>query len=97
MPPPWTVNPDAAVSVTRYALGERQVLHLLNYAYDESVDTVTPARDVRLRVPWQGGAAAARLLDLGGERVLETKNEDGTLVVEVPEIDPYAVLVIDRR
>jgi len=88
---------DAAVSVTRYALGERLVLHLLNYGYDESVDTVTPARDVRLRIPWEGGAAGARLLDLGGERALETKNEDGTLVVEVPEIDPYAVLVIDRR
>jgi hypothetical protein len=85
---------DAAVSVTRYALGERLVLHLLNYAYDEASDEVTPARDLRIRIPWQAGSASATVLSLDGERELTAKVEDGVLVVDVPEIDRYAVLVV---
>ena len=86
---------DPAVSVTRYALGDRQVLHLLDYRYEEATDTVTPIRDLRLRVPWQDGHASCTMVDLAGERRLPVKNEDGVLVVDVPELDPYAVLVVD--
>jgi hypothetical protein len=85
---------DPAVSVTRYALGDRQVLHPLNYGYEEATDTVTPIQDLRLRVPWQGGDASCTMVDLAGERRLPVKNEDGVLVVNVPELDPYALLVV---
>ena len=85
---------DPAVSVTRYALGDLQVLHLLDYRYEEATDSVTPIRDLRLRVPWQGGHASCTMVDLAGERRLPVKNEDGVLVVDMPELDPYAVLVI---
>ena len=57
---------DPAVSVTRYALGDRQVLHLLDYRYEEATDTVTPIRDLRLRVPWQDGDASCTMVDLAG-------------------------------
>jgi hypothetical protein len=87
---------DPSVVVTRYELGARQVLHLLNYRYDEAGDTVTPARDLRLRIPWDGAAATARLLDLEGEHEVAAKSENGTLVVEIPELAIYGVLVIDR-
>jgi hypothetical protein len=87
---------DPAVVVTRYALGDRQVLHLLNYRYDEATDTVSPARDLRLRIPWEGGSATPALVDLERERDLIANAEDGALVVEIPELAIYAVLVIDR-
>jgi len=88
---------DAAVSVTRYALDGRQVLHLLNDRYDEPTDTLSPARDVRVRIPWDGGPAAAALLDLDGEREVTAKNENGTLVVEIPELAVYGVLVVTPK
>jgi hypothetical protein len=84
---------DPAVGVIRYALDERQVLHLLNYRYDEATDSVAPITDLRLRVPWQDGHASCTLLDLGGARRLTARNEDGALVVDVPKLDPYAILV----
>jgi hypothetical protein len=87
---------DTAVSVTRYALGDRQVLQLLNYRYDEASDEVTPARDLRLRIPWRevSATATARLLDLDGELEVMAKREDGALIVEIPEFAVYGVLVI---
>jgi hypothetical protein len=86
---------DPTVNVVRWALGDRQVLHLLDYGYDPETDTITPATDVRLSVPWSGGEVAGRLLALGGETQLATRVDDGRLIVDVPRIDPYAVLVLD--
>ena len=37
------------------------------------------------------------LLSLAGELELTTKVENGTLVVDVPTLDPYAVLVASNR
>lgn len=85
---------DPMVRLTRYVLGGRQVLHLLDYRYDEATDAVTPIRDLRLRIPWEGAVASCTVLDPAGERELAAKVEDGALVVEVPEVDPYAVLVL---
>ena len=85
---------DQAVTVTRYALGDRQVLHLLDYRYDQGTDTVTPGRDLRLRIPWEEGSATVALIDLDGERDLTAKVENGTLVVEIPELAIYGVLVL---
>jgi hypothetical protein len=85
---------DPGVVATRYELGDRQVLHLLDYRYDEASDTVTPARDLRLRIPWEEGPATATLIDLDGDREVMAKSEDGTLVVEIPELAIYGVLVI---
>jgi hypothetical protein len=87
---------DPAVRVIRYAVGDRQVIHLLDYRYDEATDAVTPIRDLRLRIPWPDGHASCTMVDLGGEQRLPVENEDGALVVEVPELDPYAVLVVGQ-
>ncbi|MFB3739330.1 MAG: hypothetical protein ACE14W_10260 [Candidatus Velamenicoccus archaeovorus] len=86
---------DPTVGVVRWAWGDRQVLHLLDYGYDPATDTIRPATDVRLSVPWSGGGATGRLLALGGESDLATRTEDDRLVVDVPRIDPYAVLVLE--
>ena len=85
---------NPAVVVTRYRLGDRIVLHVLNLGYDQGSDTVTPARDERLRIPWEGASASAALLDLSGEHEMTVKNEDGALVLEIPELTMYGVLVI---
>ncbi|HEV8563648.1 MAG TPA: hypothetical protein VGR41_01905 [Actinomycetota bacterium] len=86
---------DPAVGVIRYGLGSRQVLHLLDYKYEEATDAVSPIRDLRLRVPWQHRDVRCTLLAPGLERTLVAQVEDGALVVDVPELDPYAVLVVD--
>lgn len=88
---------DPGVGVIRYVHGEDQVLHLLNYRYEQATDVVTPARDLRLRIPWSRGPASCTLLDLGGEHTLVAKEEDGTVVVDLPELDLYALLVIARE
>lgn len=85
---------DPAVVVTRYELGGRQILHVLNYRYDEASDAVSPAKDLRLRITRDGGPASASLIDLDGERELAAKSKDGTLVVEIPELAIYGLVVV---
>jgi hypothetical protein len=83
------------VGVTRYRIGDRQIVHLLDYRYDPATDAVAPATELRLRIPWQGGDAACTLLTLGVEQPLDGRIVGATLEVEIPELDPYAVLVIE--
>jgi hypothetical protein len=87
---------DPTVNAVRYTVGDRQVLHLLDYGYDPGTDTIRPATDVRLSIPWAGGDAGCRLLALDGETELAGRAEDGRLVVDVPRVDPYAVLVLEE-
>ena len=89
------VASDPAARITRFRHGEGQVFHLLSYSYDESTDAVRPIRNLSLRIPWAGGAVpVCTLIDLDGEQVLPTQLDDGTLEVETPHIDPYALLVV---
>jgi hypothetical protein len=88
---------DPTVNAVRYAWGDRQVVHLLDYGYDPETDTIRPATEVRLSIPWTGGEATCRLMALGGETELASRAEDGRLSVELPRIDPYAVLVLEKE
>lgn len=85
---------QAGVGVVRYVVGDRQVIHLLDYRYDEGSDEVRPIHDLRLRLPWNAGGVACSLFDLDGERTVRSAVEDLTLVIDVPTVDPYAVLVV---
>jgi hypothetical protein len=84
---------EPGVGVIRYAHGTRQVFHLLNYRYDEPTDSVDPVRDFHVRIPWREPTASCTLLTLVDERPLASRIDDGELIVDVPELDPYAVLV----
>jgi hypothetical protein len=88
---------DPAVNVIRWARGETQVLHLLNYDYEDETDTVTPAKDVQLTIPWAGDRPMAQLLAPNGDLALDAEITDGFVQVEVPQVDPYAVLVLTPR
>ncbi len=88
---------ESGVGVVRYASGDRQVFHLLDYRYDATTDAVTPIEDLHLRIPWQGVDAVCTLHSLAGASELTTKVENDTLVVDVPTLDPYAVLVASNR
>jgi hypothetical protein len=85
---------DAAVRVTRFAAGDRQVFHLLDLGYEQATDAITPIRDLRLRIPWSSGAVSCTVVTLDGEGPLDARVLGGELHVEVPEVDPYAVLVV---
>ena len=85
---------DPAAVVTRYRVGERHVLHLLDYRYDEATDTITPIADLELRMPWPTRDASCWMVTLDGRRDLVAHVEDAELIVEVPELDPYAVLIV---
>ncbi len=84
-----------SVNVVRYVLGDGHVLHLLNYDYDVETDRVTTAHDVRIRVPWgRGAGASAARLRTGGEDSVPCRMEDGDLVVDLGELDLYAMIVL---
>ncbi|HEU4356804.1 MAG TPA: hypothetical protein VFT27_14540 [Actinomycetota bacterium] len=85
---------DPTVNAIRYAWGDKLVVHLLDYGYDPETDTIRPATDVRVSVPWSGGEANARLLSLEGEADVPSRVEGDRLVIDVPKVDPYAVLVL---
>jgi len=85
---------DPAINVVRYRRGDSQVLHLLDYAYEAATDTIAPASDVRLSIPWTDGAAQCSLLAPHSETNLTGRIDGDRLIVEVPRIDPYAVLVV---
>jgi hypothetical protein len=85
---------ERGVGVVRSIQEDRQVFHLLSYRYDEATDSVDPATDFTLRIPWDGPVTDCTLRSLAGERSLASSVENGTLLVEVPRIDPYAVLVV---
>jgi hypothetical protein len=91
------VASDPGVRVTSFDLDGRRVLHLLNVGYDEAGDSAPPVTGLRLRVPWTREDASCTLLDLEGESRLESGVRDGVLSVEVPRLDPYAVLVAAPR
>jgi hypothetical protein len=85
---------ERGVGIVRSIQEGRQVFHLLSYRYDETTDTVAPVKDLALRIPWAGSAASCTLRSLAGELRLISRIENGTLHVEVPLVDPYAVLVV---
>jgi hypothetical protein len=84
---------EPGVGLVRYVDGHRQVIHLLDYRYDEATDSVSPVRDLHLRIPWRDADASCTLLTLAGERPLASRVDNGALLVDVPELDPYAVLI----
>lgn len=85
---------DPAVLAVRYALPDAHVVHLLNHAYQPDTDTVRPARDVRVSIPWSGPPPTCTLSDLHGDVELEPQSRDGRVETLVPAVDPYAVLVV---
>lgn len=88
---------DPSVQPVRWAVGERQVLHLLNYGYDAATDVVTPVHDIEVRVPWSGGTASCTLVATDGERPLACRVDGDDLVIEVPKLDLYALVTIGRE
>jgi hypothetical protein len=86
---------DPMVNVIRYATGDEQVLHLLNYNYDASADRVLPSRDVRIVLPWEPGTEpTCTLLQPGGEQRLECAQDRGELELTIPDLDLYGLVVV---
>jgi hypothetical protein len=86
---------DPSVNALRYRLDGRQVLHLLNYRYQADGDCIEPVRDLQVRVPWAGGPASATLLRLDDERTVPCRVEGDVVVLDIGELDLYAVVVVE--
>lgn len=86
---------DPSVRVTHTRVGPRHVLHLLTLDYDEASDAVGPVRDLEVDVPWAWDPPAVTLLTPGAERQLDARVDEGRLRIGVPDLDPYALLVLD--
>jgi hypothetical protein len=80
---------------TRYRRGDQMVIHLLNYDYDEVSDSVRPAVQLEVSLPWREGAPAARLLDVNGVRPVAARVEEGALVARIDRLDLYGLLVLE--
>jgi hypothetical protein len=89
------LSSDPTVSTVRYAWGDRQVVHLLDCGYDPRPTPSGRDRHSALG-PWPAGEATCRLLALGGETEPSSRVEGGRLIVDVPTVDPYAVLVLEE-
>jgi hypothetical protein len=87
---------EPGLGIVRSIQEGRHVLHLLSYRYDEASDTVTPVRDARLRIPWDGSGASCTVRTLAGERPVGSRIDGESVIVDVPDVDPYAVLVVER-
>jgi hypothetical protein len=86
---------DPSVNALRYSLDGRHVLHLLNYGYQAEGDRVVPVQGLQVRVPWTGGAASATIIRLDDERTVSSTVEDGDVVLDIGEIDLYALVVVE--
>ena len=93
--PSRIVVSDAAVNAIRYVRGAQQIIHLINYGYDAERDQVTPVKGLRVVLPESSDARSCRLLDVDGERTVDFRHEADRLVVDVPDLDVYAVLVVE--
>jgi hypothetical protein len=83
------------VNVVLYRKGDEHILHLLNYDYQESDDTVAPKQDVAISMVWSGEAVPGiRWLTLDGEESLPARVDDGRLSFTIPKLDPYGLAVI---
>jgi hypothetical protein len=94
---------DPNVNVIRWVIGTEQVLHLLNYNYDEATDQVKSVTDLRIRVPWPSGRSVAcsslrpGLLRPGREEPIQSTAENGDLVLLIPELDLYGLLIMREK
>ena len=86
---------DPSVNALRYRLDGRQVLHLLNYRYQADGDCIEPVHDLQVRVPWAGGPASATLFRLDDERTVPCRVEGDDVVLDIGELDLYAVVVVE--
>jgi len=89
---------DPMVNVIRYATGDEQVLHLLNYNYDAGADRLVPSRDLRIFLPWQpGDEPTCTLLRPDGEQRLECALGNGELTLKIPDLDLYGLVVVAKN
>ncbi len=86
---------ETTVNAIRYVRGAQQVIHLVNYGYDADRDKVSRVEGLHVALPDSSGVRSCRLLDLDGERTLDFRHESDGVVVEVPDLDVYAVLVVE--
>jgi hypothetical protein len=86
---------DPFVSAIRSVSGDRQVLHLLNSAYDPETDVVTTSRDLRVRVSWRRDRASCTHVGPDGDHLLPVQVERDELVFELPALDLYALIVLE--
>jgi hypothetical protein len=91
----WVRSSAPSVSVVRTASWQRQVLHVINYAYDAASDVVTTARDVQMRVPWSGGPATCTHVAADGDHLLPSRLDGDELVFSLPAVDLYALIVLE--
>lgn len=83
------------VNVSRYHNGSGTILHFINYDYDESSDSVAPARELKVQLPWSGKTQPQlRWISLDGEEQLECQRMNGELFFTVPRLDLCGLAVL---
>jgi hypothetical protein len=86
---------NALVNVIRYTKGDETILHFLNYDYHASDDSVRPAENLAVRVPWEGDQAPrVRWVTLEGEQSLPASCVDRILSFKIPRLGLYGFAVL---
>ncbi len=87
----WLDN--AALGMQHVKTPDTEVVHLLNYDYDEAADAVRKAENVTLYA--RTAAQSARMLTVEGETPLAAVREGDILRVALPPVPVYAAIVLE--
>ena len=89
-----------SVFVQSYLAGDRLYVHLINYDYELTTDTVNPAQGLSLQVrcPSDFVPSNIKLIspDLGQTVELEFSMDNGYVSFEVPELLFWDVVIMER-
>ncbi len=81
---------------------ERLILNLVNYDYDVRHDSIRPAEDIRISIPYERlglpEPISVRLLspDLELPRDLVVSRESGEISFSVPQLEVWDVIVVSH-
>jgi len=92
-------NADKAVFINPVRLGERMVVHILNYDYDEGSDAVNPKRNIqiKLKLPKDAKGIVGKVMlaspDIEGEdQSIPYRLDNGRVEFTVPELRVWSVV-----
>jgi hypothetical protein len=78
----------------RRALFSVPMIALVPNVYERPDRAVTPAHDVEVHVPWSGDSTSRTQIRPDGTRTLGSRIDGDHLVIEGPELDRYALVLI---
>jgi len=95
--PVLSTDAPAEVGILCWRVGERTIIHLINYDYVQNDDSIREAQDIRITLSLPG--RRAWLLSPDGNETplrLQIKTDGGACSFTVPWLHVYSIVVVER-